>query len=125
MLRTIAVAALLLILCANAVHAEEVPVVAAPRSSPIRASIASTRFDEPYSSLPIAGRRFARQNRAAQKATAGVALRVVGLFAGARLGARIEGNSCHCDDPGLKGALVGAPIGAILGAIAGVKLASR
>lgn len=31
------------------------------------------------------------------------------------------GDSCHCDDPGLEGALIGAPIGAALGGIAGGK----
>jgi hypothetical protein len=48
---------------------------------------------------------------------------VGGFFAGGYLGAAIEGNSCRCDDPGLKGALIGAPIGAIAGAAVGVALA--
>ena len=42
-----------------------------------------------------------------------------GLFAGGYIGAKIEGDRCHCDDPGLTGALIGAPIGAVLGGIAG------
>lgn len=42
-----------------------------------------------------------------------------GFFAGGYLGATIEGNSCHCDDPGLKGAVIGAPIGAVVGGILG------
>jgi hypothetical protein len=42
-----------------------------------------------------------------------------GFFGGLFLGAAIEGDSCNCDDPGLKGALIGAPIGAALGAITG------
>ena len=51
-----------------------------------------------------------------------VALGIVGgFFAGGFIGARIEGHSCGCDDPGLRGFLIGAPIGAILGGIAGAK----
>ena len=42
-----------------------------------------------------------------------------GLFAGGYLGAWIEGDRCHCDDPGLMGALIGAPIGAAAGGILG------
>lgn len=42
-----------------------------------------------------------------------------GLFAGGYLGAVIEGDGCHCDDPGLTGALIGAPVGAVTGGILG------
>src|SRR5687768_13099201 len=42
-----------------------------------------------------------------------------GFFAGGYTGAWIEGDRCHCDDPGLKGALIGAPIGAAVGGILG------
>jgi hypothetical protein len=42
-----------------------------------------------------------------------------GLFAGGYLGAAIEGDRCHCDDPGLTGALIGAPVGAVTGGILG------
>jgi hypothetical protein len=42
-----------------------------------------------------------------------------GFFAGGYLGATIEGDRCHCDDPGLKGALIGAPVGAVAGGILG------
>ena len=47
---------------------------------------------------------------------------VGGLFAGGIAGAAIEGDSCHCDDAGLMGALIGAPIGrhlAVLPAVSG------
>ena len=47
---------------------------------------------------------------------------VGGFFGGGYLGAAIEGDSCHCDDPGLMGALIGAPIGAVVGGIVGFKL---
>jgi hypothetical protein len=42
-----------------------------------------------------------------------------GLFAGGYLGAAIAGDRCHCDDPGLTGALIGAPVGAVTGGILG------
>ena len=42
-----------------------------------------------------------------------------GFFAGGYIGAAIEGDRCHCDDPGLMGALIGAPIGAAAGGILG------
>jgi|ERR671923_1955175 hypothetical protein len=48
-----------------------------------------------------------------------------GFYGGGIIGARIEGNRCRCDDPGLKGALIGAPIGAVVGATLGVVLASK
>jgi hypothetical protein len=46
---------------------------------------------------------------------------VGGFFAGGFLGAAIEGDRCHCDDPGLMGALIGAPVGAAAGSILGYK----
>ena len=42
-----------------------------------------------------------------------------GLVIGGRLGAWLEGDSCHCDDPGFKGFFIGAPIGAGIGAVLG------
>jgi hypothetical protein len=42
-----------------------------------------------------------------------------GFFLGGYLGARIEGDDCNCDDPGLKGVLIGAPIGAVVGGVLG------
>ena len=43
-----------------------------------------------------------------------------GFFAGAYLGAAIEGD-CNCDDPGLRGAVIGGPIGAATGGVLGYK----
>lgn len=45
-----------------------------------------------------------------------------GLFGGGYLGVKIEGDRCHCDDPGLAGGLIGASIGAIAGGVIGFKL---
>ena len=64
----------------------------------------------------------ARVKKGFQRATAGAAFGVGGFFLGGILGARLEGNSCACDDPGLKGFLIGAPIGAVAGAVAGVAM---
>ncbi len=47
------------------------------------------------------------------------------MWAGAAFGAALEGNSCRCDSPGLKGALFGAPVGATIGAVLGVFLAGK
>jgi len=56
--------------------------------------------------------------RVTRSKTARVVLGALGGFVvGAYLGAKIEGHSCACDDPGLKGAMIGAPIGAAAGGI--------
>jgi len=68
-----------------------------------------------------------RQNSAPSRRGVGRAIlggavgAVGGLFTGGYLGAKIEGNSCHCDDQGLTGALIGAPIGTIAGAVLGAR----
>jgi hypothetical protein len=46
----------------------------------------------------------------------------VGLLAGGYLGVKIEGDRCHCDDPGLAGFLIGGGIGAVVGGVIGFKL---
>ena len=56
---------------------------------------------------------------ATRKILGGIVGATGGFFAGGYTGAWIEGDRCHCDDPGLKGALIGAPIGAIVGGILG------
>jgi hypothetical protein len=66
-----------------------------------------------------------RRRSLGRKILGGVLGGVGGFVGGVYLGAAIEGASCNCDDPGLRGAIVGAPIGLVLGAIAGVALASR
>ena len=66
-----------------------------------------------------------RRRSVARKILGGVLGGVGGFVGGLYLGAAIEGESCNCDDPGLRGAVVGAPIGLVLGAIAGVALASK
>jgi len=42
---------------------------------------------------------------------------VAGMYAGAQVGAALEGD-CQCDDPGMRGALIGMPIGGVLGGLA-------
>jgi hypothetical protein len=58
------------------------------------------------------------------KILAGVGGGFVGFFGGAIVGSAFT-QHCHCDDPGLGGAIIGAPIGAALGAWLGVWLAGR
>ena len=60
------------------------------------------------------------KKRSATRVILGAAVgATAGLFAGGYIGQAIEGDSCHCDDPGLMGALIGAPIGAVVGGILG------
>lgn len=63
-----------------------------------------------------------RQRSIGRKVLGGVIGAVGGFFAGGFLGAAIEGDGCHCDDPGLKGFLIGAPVGAVTGGILGATL---
>jgi hypothetical protein len=63
------------------------------------------------------------RRRSVGRIVAGAAVGAVGgFFGGGFLGAVIEGDKCHCDDPGLLGAVIGAPIGAVAGGILGGKL---
>jgi hypothetical protein len=60
-----------------------------------------------------------RQRSVGRRILGGAIGATAGFFAGGYLGAAIEGDRCHCDDPGLKGVLIGAPIGAVAGGILG------
>jgi hypothetical protein len=60
-----------------------------------------------------------RTRSVGRKVLGGAIGATAGFFAGGYLGAAIEGDRCHCDDPGLKGALIGAPVGAVTGGILG------
>jgi hypothetical protein len=79
--------------------------------------IASQRVTAASVQTAASGRK-----RSVRRSVLGGALGATGgFFAGAYLGAFIEGDRCHCDDPGLKGALIGAPVGAVTGGILGAK----
>jgi hypothetical protein len=64
------------------------------------------------------------QSRPGRKVALGILLGIAGFYGGGLLGAALEPN-CHCDDPGLKGAMIGLPIGAVAGAVFGVWLGGR
>ena len=79
----------------------------------------------PQTMSPAATSPPKRKRSLGRKILGGVLGGAGGFVGGLYLGAAIEGQSCNCDDPGLRGAIVGAPIGLVLGAIGGVVLASR
>ena len=61
-----------------------------------------------------------RAGKTARQIGAAVIGSIGGMMVGGRVGAALEGTSCRCDDPGLKGFLVGAPVGMAIGAVLGV-----
>jgi hypothetical protein len=70
--------------------------------------------------LPAQDRRNPRSERGLGRRVFGAVVGAAGgFFGGGYLGATIEGDRCHCDDPGLKGAVIGAPIGSVVGGILG------
>ena len=119
------------ILAASSAASGVVPAarVTTPGNTTIKASIegvtrtAAAAEVRPAPSLPHAATSApVPRRRSAGKIIAGVLIGgTVGLFAGGYTGIAIENkfNPCHCDDPGLMGALIGAPIGAVVGALAG------
>lgn len=62
-----------------------------------------------------------RQRFGSHPVKGGVVGAVLGLFAGGAVGVKMEGHSCHCDDPGILGLTIGAPLGAVIGGILGAK----
>jgi hypothetical protein len=73
--------------------------------------------------LPAIQASSSGRQRSAGRKTLGAAIGAVGgFFGGGYLGAVIEGDRCHCDDPGLMGFIIGAPVGAVIGGILGFKL---
>jgi hypothetical protein len=72
----------------------------------------------PQAHVPVRPRY--RHDKPVWRRIAGAAVGATGgFFGGGFLGAAIEGDSCSCDDPGLKGFLIGAPAGAVAGGILG------
>jgi hypothetical protein len=93
-------------------------------AQPIRRSIASIDFNRVASARQPAASAQApneRQRSIGRKIAGGAIGGIGGFFAGAYIGAAIDGDCGGCDDPGFKGFLIGAPIGAVVGAILGVK----
>ncbi len=136
---SIRVLALASVLSMSALAHAQVPAVPQPSVSdsaapPVQLPIASWRMSEAdvqkgarraSTVQPPAGQprsRRASVKKGLQRAAAGAALGLGGFYLGGILGARIEGHSCVCDDPGLKGFVIGAPIGAVVGAVAGVAM---
>jgi len=88
--------------------------------SAFRASVAAVRFDASAgadNSAPATARVPRRGMGTGQRILWTSVAGLGGFFAGAYIGAAIEGDRCNCDDPGLKGALIGMPIGTAAAAI--------
>ena len=66
-----------------------------------------------------------RRGSRARQVTGGIIGGVLGMWAGAAFGAALEGDSCHCDSPGMVGALYGAAGGGTIGAVLGAFLAGK
>ena len=90
---------------------------------PIRDSLSALDFgplDRPRATgASVQTAASGRRRSAIRRVIGGAIGATAGFFAGGYLGAAIEGDRCHCDDPGLKGALIGAPVGAVTGGILG------
>jgi len=86
-----------------------------------QAWLTSTRFPAgSYGIARVQDPQSSRSERGVGRKILGAAVgATAGFFAGGYLGAAIEGDRCHCDDPGLMGAVIGAPVGATAGGILG------
>jgi hypothetical protein len=120
MFRTLVVLTCLSILSVATPALAQIPSPPPVDSRTFRASIAAVKFDTASAEKLSASRPVMRQakkmgtgERIGWTALAGLG----GFFAGAYIGAAIEGDRCECDDPGLKGALIGMPIGTAAAAI--------
>lgn len=99
---------------ASPIHDSVARLAAAPEATGVALTQQRPVYPGAQSSQP-------RKRSVTRKVLGGVAGGVGGFFLGGYLGAKIEGDSCSCDDPGFKGFLIGLPIGAGVGAFLGAK----
>lgn len=112
----------------------ETTVIHAPRRGvPLSSAVESVRLEQSLTAQRAAARNLPvirgsrsqpplsmRHVPGPSKAMAVFALAVAGCWAGAYVGAALEGDGG--DSPGLRGALIGMPVGGALGAVLGWKL---
>jgi hypothetical protein len=97
--------------------AEPGPIVIAGRAEVDRLIAVSVPGEVLAAEQSSSGSR--SQRRWPRRVIGGLFGGAAGFFLGGYLGAKIEGDDCNCDDPGLKGAIIGAPIGAVVGGVLG------
>jgi hypothetical protein len=102
---------------ARRLEAQNQPSLFVP-GAPRPAAIATLRQQPNVQSAP------SQSGNLGRKIAYGVALGFAGMYGGAFIGSRF-GQNCHCDDPGLEGAVWGALIGASAGAWFGTWLGGR
>jgi hypothetical protein len=117
------------VLCLTTVRAEaQTPgagaTTSAPSRAPLKIDVSQFKLDHRAPADRSSSRVAQSSTRSSGKSVTrrifgGIVGATAGLFAGGYIGQAIEGDSCHCDDPGLMGALIGAPIGAVAGGILG------
>jgi len=121
MTRTACALVVVLSLVAPSVYAEDVvQTPPTPPSVSIRASIQKVKFDTHDRAQLRTASQTQTHYSVATKASAGVAMGILGMLGGAMVGGLLT-NACGCYEP----IYVGVYGGAIGGAISGVWLASR
>lgn len=111
----------LLILATLGAGAQEVADLSGPPApGPIRLSLARLESGASIPAVPNVPTS-PRRPSFGRRVLGGVAMGAVGMVLGAIVGAQVAPD-CHCDDPGLEGAMYGGSVGLIGGAALGASV---